>query len=65
MDIRLFAKSLDSAQRREIAKRAGTNTVYLSQLANGHRKASVELAKKLVRASQQVFPIMRESEVNY
>lgn len=55
MDIRSFANELSPDQRREFVKLAGTNTAYFSQVANGHRSASPELARKFVDASQKIF----------
>ncbi len=36
----------------KVAEKAGTNYVYFYQLVNGDRRPSVELAKKLVKASK-------------
>lgn len=56
MDIRSFNQELQPAQRQEFVNLAGTNLAYLSQVANGHRKASSDLARRMVEASQQLFP---------
>lgn len=37
-----------------VAERAGTNWPYFSQIAYGHRRPSVELAERLVKASKKV-----------
>lgn len=39
-----------------VAAKAGTNWAYFSQLASGHRRPSVDLAKKLVAASEDIIP---------
>jgi hypothetical protein len=39
-----------------VAEAAGTNFPYLSQIAHGHRRPSVELAEKLVATSAERFP---------
>lgn len=36
-----------------VAENAGTNWPYFSQIAYGHRRPSVELADKLVKASRK------------
>lgn len=44
-------KALPKDRIESIAKQAGTTPDYLTdQLANGHRRPSIKLAKKLVRA---------------
>lgn len=40
----------------KVAEAAGTNWPYLSQIGHGHRRPSVELAEKLVEASEQLIP---------
>lgn len=45
------------AQRQELAEEAGTSVAYLWQLAGGHRKASLELAKRLQDASRRELTI--------
>lgn len=42
----------DIAQR--VAKLAGTNYAYFSQIATGHRRPSPDLARRLVSASAAV-----------
>ncbi|MDR5867956.1 helix-turn-helix domain-containing protein [Halomonas koreensis] len=42
----------DSAEREALAERAGTSVAHLWQLAGGHRRASLELAKRLEDASR-------------
>jgi hypothetical protein len=39
----------------EVADLAGTNIEYFSQIIHGHRRASVDLAHKLVEASAEVI----------
>ena len=56
MDIRSFAQKLEPKQRQKFVEIAGTNSAYLSQVSNGHRKAGTDLAKKMVDASKEIFP---------
>ena len=56
MDIKSFAQSLDPGERHTFVEKAGTNAAYLSQVANGHRKAGTDLAHKMVEASRDLFP---------
>lgn len=37
----------------KVAERAGTNWAYFSQIAHGHRRPSVDLARELVSASER------------
>ncbi len=41
---------LSAAEKQKLAKRAKTGYRYLSQIANGHRRASRELAQRLAKA---------------
>ena len=50
-------------EREEVAKQAGTTVDYLWQLAGGHRKPSVELAKRLEAASKKIGKHMRRHEL--
>ena len=61
MDIKSFADRLQPEQRKAFVKLAGTNLAYFSQIANGHRRASTELARRFVDASQQIFEDEPES----
>ncbi len=40
----------------QVAKKAGTNMAYFSQIAHGHRRPSIDLAKNLVAASEELVP---------
>lgn len=44
-------------KRQEVADTAGTSVAYLWQLAGGHRKASLEMAKRLQDASAGALTI--------
>ncbi|MDY7116571.1 YdaS family helix-turn-helix protein [Halomonas sp. SSL-5] len=44
-------------ERQALADRAGTSVAHLWQLAGGHRKASLELAKRLEDASKGALTI--------
>lgn len=48
---RQYYDSLTTAQREDIAKRAGTKPIYLYQIAAGVRKPSPDMAKRLHQAS--------------
>jgi len=56
MDIRSFTHELNPEQRAAFVEKSGTSTAYLSQLVGGHRKASANLARKMVAASRDLFP---------
>lgn len=43
--------------REKIAGKAGTSAAYLWQLAGGHRKASLEMAKRLEEATNHELTI--------
>lgn len=51
MDAREFLKAYGSSEAEIVAVRAGTNLNYFRQLACGARRPSVELALRLVEAS--------------
>lgn len=52
MELKQYLDELEPQQREAFAKRAGTNTAYLIQLAGKHRAPSPKLAKALVAASR-------------
>lgn len=47
----------NNQEREALAERAGTSVAHLWQLAGGHRKASLELAKRLEDASRGALTI--------
>lgn len=51
MDARSFLEKHGRYIAEKVAKRAGTNWAYYSQIAYGHRRSSVDLAHRLVAAS--------------
>lgn len=51
MDALDFLNRHGRAVAEQVAKDAGTNFAYFSQIAYGHRRPSVDLAKRLVLAS--------------
>ncbi len=51
MNAREYIDTFGWEEAERVAKAAGTNRAYFSQIANGHRNASVPLAQKLVDAS--------------
>ena len=46
-----YFDNLTTAQKEEIARRAGTRPIYLYQIAAGLRRPSTDLAKKIHHAS--------------
>lgn len=51
MDALAFLEKHGRDMAERVAKRAGTNWAYYSQIAHGHRRSSVDLAHRLVAAS--------------
>jgi DNA-binding transcriptional regulator YdaS (Cro superfamily) len=51
MKLKAYLNSLSLAERRDLAKRAGTTENYLAQLKGQHRTPSTRLCHRLVRAS--------------
>ena len=51
MDAKAFLAQYGIAEATRVSVAAGTNYQYFSQIAHGHRRPSVELAEKLVKAS--------------
>lgn len=49
--LRNWLSNNPQAQREIVANEAGTSVAYLWQLAGGHRKASLEMAKRLQDAT--------------
>lgn len=53
-----FWKSLSPAQKETLAIEAVTTVVYLSQVANGHRKVGLQTITKLKRANSEITDYM-------
>lgn len=51
MDAKAFLAKYGIEEATRVSVAAGTNYQYFSQIAHGHRRPSVELAEKLVKAS--------------
>ncbi len=51
MDALTFLKTAGKSEAERVAIAAGSNYVYFSQIAYGHRRASPDLARKLVKES--------------
>lgn len=51
MDALAFIETHGKDVAARVAEKAGTNMAYLSQIAYGHRRPSVDLADRLVAAS--------------
>lgn len=56
MDIKVWLKVTSTTERQKVAKAAKTKPSYFHQLAGGHRKASVDLAERLVDATKKHTP---------
>lgn len=50
--------SLDAEEKRDLAERANTSVAYLSQIANGHRKAGVDIIASLTNADNRITAAM-------
>lgn len=50
--IRDWLHAAPNAERERVATEAGTSVAYLWQLAGGHRKATFELAARLLAATR-------------
>lgn len=51
MNLKQYLAGLGPDERKAYAKRAGTNTAYLTQLAGEHRQPSPAMARRLSDAS--------------
>lgn len=51
MNAKQFKDLYGQERAEEVAQKAGTSLAYFLQLAYGHRRPSIELAKRLVEAS--------------
>lgn len=60
MDALAFIEKHGREVAERVAKSAGTNWPYLSQIAHGHRRPSVPLAERLVEESAKEFPNVDE-----
>ncbi|MCG8476130.1 MAG: hypothetical protein MI784_11735 [Cytophagales bacterium] len=52
MDAKSFLDTYGKEEAARVAEAAGTNYAYFNQIIYGHRRPSVELAEKLVDASE-------------
>jgi hypothetical protein len=55
MDAKTFAETHGRELVRQVVGKADTTMEYFSQIAHGHRRASVDLAHRLVAASEEVI----------
>lgn len=60
MDARSFLEKHGKELAERVARRAGTNYPYFSQIAYGHRRPSPDLARELVNASIEEVPAADE-----
>lgn len=51
MDIKSFIEPMSADEKAAFAERAKTSVAYLSQLANGHRKAGLKTVHAIEQAS--------------
>jgi len=58
MDLRTYIDINGWPAAEKLAEKVGTNRAYFAQLANGHRRPSVELALKIVKASRNEIDFM-------
>lgn len=58
MNAKQFIESVGRAEAERVAIAAGTNYVYLYQIANGYRNASTKLALRLREASGDQLDLM-------
>lgn len=56
MDALSFLEKHGKEVAERVAKAAGTNYAYFSQIAYGHRRPSPDLARELVDASAEAAP---------
>lgn len=56
MDAKAFLEKHGKPTAERVAIRAGSNYAYYSQIAYGHRRPSVDLARKLVASSEVEVP---------
>jgi hypothetical protein len=59
MDALTFLTKHGRDKTREVCDHAETSIEYFSQIAYGHRRPSVDLAKKLVKASEDLIPVKK------
>lgn len=55
MDAKAFLEAHERELVREVVLKAGTTMEYFSQIAHGHRRASVDLAHRLVAACDELI----------
>ena len=55
MDAKAFFDAHGRELVREVVVKAGTTMEYFSQIAHGHRRASVDLAHRLVAVSEELI----------
>ena len=63
LSLQEFIANLSPREKPRFAKLARTTVAHLAQLAGGHRRASPELAQRLVSASEKMFLALEPSRV--
>ena len=53
MKLLTYWKGLNPSEKKAFVAKAETTMIYMSQLANGHRNAGLELAIKIQSASER------------
>jgi DNA-directed RNA polymerase subunit F len=53
MDAKKYIQEFGRDKAKEVSESAGTTIEYFSQIAYGHRRPSVKLANRLVKASEE------------
>lgn len=59
MELKHYWKDLSPDGKRELAVRVGTCTNYISQMANGFKRPSHDMAKRLHSASGGKLPLWK------
>lgn len=59
MDMKVWLKVTTTKEREKVAKAAKTKPSYFYQIAGGHRSPSVDLAERLVEATERLTPNKR------
>lgn len=59
MELKTYYMQLSPVAREAYAKRVGTTVGHMSQLVNGHRRASPDMARRLCEASGRKVPLSR------
>ena len=64
LEFKDFFSGLTADEKKELAEKAGTSVAYLSQLANGHRKAGLASVTQLTQADKRITHAMLRPDVS-